>query len=105
MAERAEGFIKHAACHPQKTIYHTQAALGYVAERAEGFVDLDSMPEEGADTKEVRIHTHGLPGDSKASLLMLAGQQHCWPGQALPLLLHKRPAYGLVGGHQHEPRT
>lgn len=31
----------------------SQAALGYVAERSEGFVDLDSLPEDGASTSEV----------------------------------------------------
>jgi hypothetical protein len=39
-----------------------QAALGYVAERSEGFVDLDTLPEEGASAQEVRLWL--VPADS-----------------------------------------
>lgn len=31
-----------------------QAALGYVAAKSEGFIDLDSLPEDGASAQEVR---------------------------------------------------
>lgn len=30
-----------------------QAALGYVSERSEGFVDFDAVPEEGASASEI----------------------------------------------------
>lgn len=61
-----------------------QAALGYVSERAEGFVDFDAVPEEGASVGELLAFV--LSPEARELRPLLVG----WLSGAADLVLRDR---------------
>jgi hypothetical protein len=72
----------HTHTHPQRA--HAQAALGYVSEQTDGFIDFDAVPAEGASAGEVI--TFLLGPEARDLRPLLAG----WLAGAADLLLRDR---------------
>jgi hypothetical protein len=69
-----------------------QAALGYVSEQTEGFVDFDAVPAEGASAAEVLSFVLGP--EARELRPLLTG----WLAGAADLVLRDRCVGGVDGG-------
>lgn len=86
----APSHCAHTFTHPY-THTNTQAALGYVSEQTDGFVDFDSVPDEGASAGEILAFVLGPEARDLRPLLV------GWLAGAADLVLRDRWV-GLVDG-------